>query len=466
MERKRGIMITFRCSGCRYDYSVPAKYAGKKVRCKKCNRMNLIPLSSSDPLQSNNLEPCLQASQKYDNSRTCAHEAHALTISHQDTGGIPKPAIIVIASLVVLLLGFFLYMFVLRNTWEIDNYSNIYDLSHSGSDLILSGAFAEGFSQYEDLFALVGSKELKDADLRHLLETAKEHYEVTKPKWDKIYRPLFLKQKEAEHLVQLLKYKEAIQLSKNILSQHAMYHDDAVIKNSMAKSSKLIEQAEARWQHAINTERTELLSTLVSLKEQANTFGKANKWDEAIVCLQSIIDAQPEIIWTDQVRETIDYARVQIVNARHLPDMVNLFKQASELSQKHKWKDVVDRLEALIALRPATSTSEIDHVVNNAREQLAAARTVLTEERLLAEKRERLEDEIRHLNANTTIIRCWQCNGTGNKPPNEWTSAEMGMFEARAEAFGGNGFVEMRIACSLCKGKGRLKKVFDKFYNL
>lgn len=37
-------MIRFCCEGCGKQYSVPNKYAGKKVRCKICNSMNRIPI--------------------------------------------------------------------------------------------------------------------------------------------------------------------------------------------------------------------------------------------------------------------------------------------------------------------------------------------------------------------------------------------------------------------------------------
>ncbi len=36
-------MISFNCSGCKHRYEVPEKYAGHKVRCKKCNTINNIP---------------------------------------------------------------------------------------------------------------------------------------------------------------------------------------------------------------------------------------------------------------------------------------------------------------------------------------------------------------------------------------------------------------------------------------
>ncbi len=36
-------MIQFKCEGCNEKYTVPDEYAGKKVRCKKCDHVNRIP---------------------------------------------------------------------------------------------------------------------------------------------------------------------------------------------------------------------------------------------------------------------------------------------------------------------------------------------------------------------------------------------------------------------------------------
>ena len=37
-------MISFDCSGCKCNYKVPEEYAGKRVRCKKCNAITEIPI--------------------------------------------------------------------------------------------------------------------------------------------------------------------------------------------------------------------------------------------------------------------------------------------------------------------------------------------------------------------------------------------------------------------------------------
>ena len=41
---RQGI-VSFECSGCQRPYHVPEKYAGRTVRCKKCDAFTVIPIS-------------------------------------------------------------------------------------------------------------------------------------------------------------------------------------------------------------------------------------------------------------------------------------------------------------------------------------------------------------------------------------------------------------------------------------
>ena len=36
-------MIQFKCTNCGQGFNVPDKYAGKRVKCKKCDQVNAIP---------------------------------------------------------------------------------------------------------------------------------------------------------------------------------------------------------------------------------------------------------------------------------------------------------------------------------------------------------------------------------------------------------------------------------------
>ncbi len=37
-------IVNFECSGCEHSYRVPEKYAGRTVRCKKCDAFTVIPI--------------------------------------------------------------------------------------------------------------------------------------------------------------------------------------------------------------------------------------------------------------------------------------------------------------------------------------------------------------------------------------------------------------------------------------
>ena len=417
---------------------------------------------SATPME---LESDIQVGQFDDRSPSLDSTERGITSSQQGKGGIPKPAIFALATMVVLFVGFLVYMFVFRDTWEIDNYTRIDDLYIDGSNLIAIEDFTDGLDKYEELIELVGDRNLKHQHLKESFHKAQEEYDIIKPKWDRIYKPLLSKQREVQNLIQSMKYDESIKTCNSIIEKHAIHKKDSIVRKKIDGFRGLKQQAEVRWQQAINNERNELLPKLVSLKEQADELEKADKWDTVIVCLQKIINAKPEIIWTDEVREIIGYANIQIINARHLPIMVNLFKQSYELSQKNQWDDVLDRLQKIIDSKPTTSTPEIDKVVKKAYEQLANARMVLKEEKLLAEKRKRLEEKMRYEDANTTIVYCPKCLGAGNKNPRDYTAQERGQMNAVfANPMGG--FSTFSIPCDLCKGKGKLKKVFGKYYLL
>jgi hypothetical protein len=40
-------MVNFKCSKCDQKFSVPDKYAGKRIRCKQCNFINTVPGAKS-----------------------------------------------------------------------------------------------------------------------------------------------------------------------------------------------------------------------------------------------------------------------------------------------------------------------------------------------------------------------------------------------------------------------------------
>lgn len=447
-------MIRLTCK-CGKHYEIAEKYAGKKVRCKVCSEIFIIPTLNRDKHQTNPLEYSNPTSNE-------TLEGDNYSKRPEPTYTFPVWAWLLCGVVGVFFVSFILWAFVFRDTWEIDNYARMDNLYIEGLNLIATEDFTTGLDKYKELIELVGDRNLRYQRLKEFHHKAQEEYDIIKPKWDGIYKPLLSKHQEVQSLIRSMKYDESIKACNSIIEKHAIYKNDSVVRKKLDGFRKLKEQAEVRWQQAINNERNGLLPKLIALKEQAYELGKVDKWDMAIVCLQKVIDAEPEIIWTDEVRATIGYANIQIINARHLPIMVNLFKQAYELSQKNQWDDVSDRLQKLIDIKPNISTPEIDKVVKNAYEQLAKARMVLKEGKQLAEKLKRLEEERRYVEDNTTIVQCPKCFGTGRCTIEEYRRWASVMSDYAASF---SGVVVLKPpACSLCKGKGKLKKVFDKYY--
>ncbi len=63
-------MLDFNCSGCGHTYQLPEKYAGKKARCKKCNKMIRIPVNSKSPdlIDSNDKDELVVAVGNFNNA--------------------------------------------------------------------------------------------------------------------------------------------------------------------------------------------------------------------------------------------------------------------------------------------------------------------------------------------------------------------------------------------------------------
>jgi hypothetical protein len=49
-------MVDFQCGKCDHKFSVPAKYAGKRIRCKQCSHINTVPGGASPKPSQNNKE--------------------------------------------------------------------------------------------------------------------------------------------------------------------------------------------------------------------------------------------------------------------------------------------------------------------------------------------------------------------------------------------------------------------------
>ncbi|TFG45372.1 MAG: hypothetical protein E4H40_08360, partial [Candidatus Brocadiia bacterium] len=97
-------------------------------------------------------------------------------------------ALVSVVTLVIVTL--LLYMFVLRDTWETDNYGKIHDFYYEGANLIDTGDFTLGLEKYQELIELVGNRNLKNKTLSEYLHKSQDEYDVVVSKRDKLYIPL------------------------------------------------------------------------------------------------------------------------------------------------------------------------------------------------------------------------------------------------------------------------------------
>ncbi len=159
-------MVTFYCSGCGHQYDVPDNYVGKKVRCKKCNTINrIIPVPEVFE------EP---------EGTSPAYTIQSGDTSDSEYRGLPKPLLYSFIGLGIVLISIFLYVFVFRDTWELDNSLKISQMIREAKQDYDFKKYDEGLKKYEELGAFIGKREFKQDGLRHDYLDLTEKYEQIK----------------------------------------------------------------------------------------------------------------------------------------------------------------------------------------------------------------------------------------------------------------------------------------------
>jgi len=170
-------MILFHCQGCGHKYEVPDKYAGKKVRCKECNEIFIVPIRNEDKHQMMQLEHRKPITNK------SAEQAFENNHYHQQSysaSTIPIWIWCLFGVLGVSFISFVLYMLVFRDTWEIDHYREISQMISEAKSFVDDKDFESGAVKYSELNNLVGNRELKDKNLKQEVATALNNYETLK----------------------------------------------------------------------------------------------------------------------------------------------------------------------------------------------------------------------------------------------------------------------------------------------
>jgi tetratricopeptide (TPR) repeat protein len=197
IEGEGHMKINFRCKDCGQINSASKKDIDKLIKCSECGTFNVVPRKSTVA----------------DNIQTSS-ESRPL----EDHKGIPVWAWCFFVFAGFFLAGLFAYMFWLRDTWERDNYSTIIQLKNKGAELVQSKKLKEAFEVYEELFELVGNREVESEYLRESIEYARASYEEAKNNWkSQVLTSLQQAGDQAKSLIDSGKLEEGIEKYKEVL---------------------------------------------------------------------------------------------------------------------------------------------------------------------------------------------------------------------------------------------------------
>lgn len=164
-------MITFLCS-CGHKYDVPNKYAGKKVRCKHCNNTSVVPTPNTDSPRTTPPErgvpPCNECSDPESDNNQESNSSPA----------IPAWTWYLFGTLGISCVGFLLWVFAIRDTWEIDHYEEIFQTTREIKSFVNDKNFNSAQDKYNQLNSLIGGRTLNDDVLQQAVISAQNEYET------------------------------------------------------------------------------------------------------------------------------------------------------------------------------------------------------------------------------------------------------------------------------------------------
>ena len=395
-------MIKFRCSSCNQKIGVPEKYAGKNVKCPKCQCDNLAPtIEIMDPVLSNG-QMCIDDSngigdfdlfadiseQDIDTSNF-VNRKKAVPANESNLSQCNYWIWFVAGSVAILFICFLIWAFLLRDTWEVDNYDTIVQLADDASMQILAGSPKEGLELYEELFDLIGDRKLKITNLQAVYKESKDNYDSVKLRWRDVYKPMQDKQREIENLISTFQYSDAIKQCNTFLEKSGKYKHDPAVKRAVDYFHTLRVKSEEGLKQEIKNEKEIILPKMLALKKEAEKYAQQNLWAEAAPYLDQILWAKPMNLHTTEVADILEYAQRGLTNTQWLPGIIELLKEAEKYSQMQDWRNAITTLQKVIDSEGGLgSTQEIDLAVSVAREQLSFAK-----KQLEAAKRIEVEQE-------------------------------------------------------------------------
>lgn len=135
--------VQFNCTNCQFPIIMGDKFWGRKVKCKECGEVLVVPSPASAE----------------------AEPASRSRIS------IEFVAIAVGVTVVVCLLAWVVFV---RDTWEQDNRDRILTRLENANMMYLSNQQAEAVAEYEDVLKEIGTRVLTDIKLSHAFGEASQ----------------------------------------------------------------------------------------------------------------------------------------------------------------------------------------------------------------------------------------------------------------------------------------------------
>ena len=187
-------MIAFHCQ-CGNVIQTPDGNAGKRGKCRKCGQVVTVP---SKPV----LERA--GADSAGHSPVGRSQRHSAAVQEQPSGLSSETKIIIggIGILAAIVVGFSVWFFAIRDTWESDHRDDVLRLSEETVTLSQANN-PDGVKKYDELLRLVGKRTFTDAKLTKAVVDARDAAEPAKKKILEEQRLAEQRQKEAEVISKL-----------------------------------------------------------------------------------------------------------------------------------------------------------------------------------------------------------------------------------------------------------------------
>ena len=424
-------MIKFRCRNCQQKIGVPEEHAGKRGKCPACQAVVIVPQLQTELKPEEGFAcfssaineesfPVLSTPGQSSQKQQCYNEKKPSA-----EGSVPKWVWHFAIVAIVCFLSFLFYMFVLRDTWETDNWERIIGYQKDASILIAKGEIRKGINTYDELFALVGTRTLKKSRLQQVYRDAQGEYETILERRKTIHVPLMAKRDKVVDLLESLKIHESIALCDQLLAK-----DDDASKQSDPFTAKILVdikqlkiRSEVKLKELIAQEENTILPNIVDLYNKAVSCFDQAQFQQSVDYLKRIIASEKNMTWSPKVAEAIGIAKASLEKAQEMLD-----------EQQRLAREAEDRRR------------EAERVKNQRRRE-----------------RERKQAEIE---ANTRILICSHCGGSGRPTYQDIKEWEYTVSAISAANTGFGGFStgpRKPTLCPKCRGTGTIKTVYNSY---